>query len=577
MEFTNTDDANTWLLLHTDKGRAYYYNRALKKTQWELPTEGQVVDLTALAKQAQEQKSAQQQQQRRHSQQNKKKEESNNNNNTAKASPARSPSQGIDARASTHRRRGSIDIESYTDGQAEDDSNADASGGRVRTSSIASRRMPAANNTNNNWTKKGTATFGAGTTGDDIGECYYVNSESGETQWQRPDGYESEEEVDARNMQSTMLFDPTESIDVCFDAIGVLSVEAAEERKTAAETGRLVAVGQVQSRLENLLLLVQQVGTEVDWDELIMADDYALPRAVFESLPANVDYCTYQTRYVACQLFLLLSKLQPSILTNLVSGQWGASTTLVAHVEVGVGESRELTNKKKREESIVAYVQLLAAVLTECQEYGLAAEQLPSERLVKELFDIMAASSEELFFSIATALCALNMHMLPPDIDEGFEVDLRKDKPSMLLKIVAKYPKTEFLGEAVLHLLNQQHFPYDDEVLLKQLLKFMQSLFRYKATSEFMFTNDLMVLTDMMVLELTDLPPEDAMRWEYLRLLQLVIMRSPWAQSGNKYRAKDIHKVLDGIMQAHDATGVEPRVISLVQAVLTDCADLLTS
>jgi hypothetical protein len=492
MDFTNADDADTWLLLHTDKGRAYYYNRALKKTQWEEPKEGRVVDLTALAKQAQEQKSAQQEQQRRHSQQRDKpkkqpsdKNIDSNTSNAAPNSPARSPaSQGIESRtrASSHRRRGSVDIEAYSDTHADGSNNLDASpgaGGRVRTSSIASRRMPTAARGDNNWTKKCTATFGAGEAGDDTGEYYYVNSETGETQWQRPDGYESDAEVDERNVEATMLFDPTEPIDVCFDAIGVLSVEAAEERKTAMESGRLVAVGQVQSRLENLLLLVQRVGTEADWDELIMADSYALPRAVFESLPANVDYCTYQTRYVACQLFLLLSKLQPSILTNLVSGQWGASTALVAHIEVGIGESRELTNTKRREEAMTAYVQLLAAVLTECQDYGLALEQLPSDRLVKELFDIMAESAEELFFSVATALCALNMHMLPPDVDEGFEVDLRKDKPSMLLKIISKYPRTEFMGEAVLHMLNQQHFPYDDEVLLKQLLKFLQSLFRY--------------------------------------------------------------------------------------------------
>ena len=37
-----------------------------------------------------------------------------------------------------------------------------------------------------------------------------------------------------------------------------------------------------------------------------------------------------------------------------------------------------------------------------------------------------------------------------------------------------RHDKSEYFGEALLHLLNKQHYPYEKEVKLRQMLRFLQ-------------------------------------------------------------------------------------------------------
>lgn len=132
--------------------------------------------------------------------------------------------------------------------------------------------------------------------------------------------------------------------------------------------------------------------------------------------------------------------------------------------------------------------------------------------------------------------------------------------------------RAEFLGEALLHTLNEQAYPNADETQLQLCLTFICTLFADSATSSAFFSNDLRVLVDMVIRELNNLPPDDASRCDYLQVLRLVLEMSPWFPDG-RYRREDILAVLQAILEAgeHDS----PDAHAMTQGILFECAELL--
>ena len=121
---------------------------------------------------------------------------------------------------------------------------------------------------------------------------------------------------------------------------------------------------------------------------------------------------------------------------------------------------------------------------------------------------------------------------------------------------------SQFLSEAILHLLVEEHYPDIEEETLEQLLRMTQTLLDNSATPDFFLTNDLKVLVDIAILELTDLPPEHLARMGYLHMLRGVISKPAWARDAYKHRVEDAIKVLEDILGTLERMPDEVKVLA---------------
>ena len=170
------EEIHGWVCLKTEDGKPYYYNPDLNKTQWDPPEEG-FITLDDDEEEVEEEGSS----------------SDEDEANAAADHPYADPSSGYD------------DVPS-----------APASGSRAaavpRTSS--KRRVC-------RWEMKKTASFGAGH-GTDAGDVYYLNKETGETVWEKPDDYFDDSAADnLRKVES--LADITEETTLAegFDVLDI--------------------------------------------------------------------------------------------------------------------------------------------------------------------------------------------------------------------------------------------------------------------------------------------------------------------------------------------------------------------
>jgi hypothetical protein len=187
--------------------------------------------------------------------------------------------------------------------------------------------------------------------------------------------------------------------------------------------------------------------------------------------------------------------------------------------------------------------------------------------------------------------------------------------------------ENQHFGEALTWILNKQSAPYTNGPLLKQSLNALQDLFSDDSSSAYFYTNDLKVLVDIFVREITNLgtcallerqeccisltnilshilffvfndslppPPithypsptthhssrspdtKDVMRTDYLMTLSLLLNRSSWVEHG-RYRREDIAACLESILDVggDGVDGYEETALETVEIVLDECAAIL--
>ncbi|XP_041458098.1 NCK-interacting protein with SH3 domain-like [Lytechinus variegatus] len=105
----------------------------------------------------------------------------------------------------------------------------------------------------------------------------------------------------------------------------------------------------------------------------------------------------------------------------------------------------------------------------------------------------------------------------------AFNLHLRVPADSIVMKVLAEKRNTRSFGERIMLLINRGVDPVKmfDHCSDTQdsLLKFMADMFSSPATSDLFYSNDMKVLIDIIVRQITDLCPGDQMRTEYLSLI----------------------------------------------------------
>jgi len=121
-------------------------------------------------------------------------------------------------------------------------------------------------------------------------------------------------------------------------------------------------------------------------------------------------------------------------------------------------------------------------------------------------------------------------------------------------------------GENLILLLNRE----SETSLQLLILKLLYLVFNTKTTEEYFYTNDLHVLTDVILRNLLDLPAEDeamqALRHTYLRVLHPLLANSQLRREGMSYKAPEIRQVLRVLSGegGHHFAPSDPTTIRLV-------------
>jgi len=114
-----------------------------------------------------------------------------------------------------------------------------------------------------------------------------------------------------------------------------------------------------------------------------------------------------------------------------------------------------------------------------------------------------------------------------------------------VLKCLATHlDRYKTFGENLILLLNRE----SETSLQLLILKLLFLIFSTKSTSEYFYTNDLHVLTDVILRNLLDLPAEDeamkALRHTYLRVLHPLLANSQLSKPSMAYKAREILAVM---------------------------------
>jgi hypothetical protein len=129
-------------------------------------------------------------------------------------------------------------------------------------------------------------------------------------------------------------------------------------------------------------------------------------------------------------------------------------------------------------------------------------------------------------------------------------------------------------GENLILLLNRE----SETSLQLLILKLLYLVFATKSTAEYFYTNDLHVLTDVILRNLLDLPAENeamqALRHTYLRVLHPLLANSQLSKDGMSYKAREILAVMR-VLEGNSASSsfhfapADPTTVRLVQRCRT--------
>ena len=104
-------------------------------------------------------------------------------------------------------------------------------------------------------------------------------------------------------------------------------------------------------------------------------------------------------------------------------------------------------------------------------------------------------------------------------------------------------------------------------------LKMFEGLLATIETCNSMYTNDINVLVDVIIREVSNLPTMAELRSAYLRVLHLLLLNSEWAIKG-RYKRDEIYSMIKDVNNQGKAL-MGSNCIVTVEDILEDCLDML--
>ncbi|XP_065060332.1 NCK-interacting protein with SH3 domain-like [Rhopilema esculentum] len=144
---------------------------------------------------------------------------------------------------------------------------------------------------------------------------------------------------------------------------------------------------------------------------------------------------------------------------------------------------------------------------------------------------------DQIPYSLVSVLLSFNQHMKDPS-------------ENRVLKVISCRTDLKVFSEKLLLLVNRE----DDPVAIfdyhkpepTSILKMMQDIFSQKETSNIFFTNDLMVLIDIILRQFTDRCPGDKVRTQFLSLFYDIITNSNYRE--HRHRCNEFGECFTSIL-----------------------------
>ncbi|KDN38093.1 hypothetical protein K437DRAFT_259532 [Tilletiaria anomala UBC 951] len=262
-----------------------------------------------------------------------------------------------------------------------------------------------------------------------------------------------------------------------------------------------------------------------------------------------------------------------------VRSTFGSDATVSGRLSIPLGLTGSSTASRKV--SMQLRVRAVRLFYQVCKVQKLDSKELKTidATFINHLFDLVEATrdheDEEFNYRIILLLIALNEQYMVSSLSDnpssksfsGTTSSNGHPRPVNLvlnvLKVRLNASKT--FGENLIFILNRTSSRIDDDLCVQLLiLKLLYLLFTTKETTFYFYTNDLRVLVDIFIRELSDLPEEsESLRHTYLRVLQPLLANTQLCTY--PYKRKEIRHLLESQI-AHGRV----REISATTARLVD-------
>lgn len=202
------------------------------------------------------------------------------------------------------------------------------------------------------------------------------------------------------------------------------------------------------------------------------------------------------------------------------------------------------------------------------------------EQFVSHLFDLVEETrhyEDEAFnYLLIKLIVALNEQFMVSSISQlkakssqNADADAGGDSNVVVAILKSKLHVTKTFGENLIFMLNRASSSSAEDFCMQLLvLKLLYLLFTTRQTAHYFYTNDLKVLVDVFIRELTDLPEEsESLRHTYLRVLHPLLTNTQL--SSYPYKRPQIRRLLRSMIKDSLYRGeVSPTTRRLVQRCL---------
>ncbi|CAK5263316.1 unnamed protein product [Mycena citricolor] len=202
------------------------------------------------------------------------------------------------------------------------------------------------------------------------------------------------------------------------------------------------------------------------------------------------------------------------------------------------------------------------------------------DKFLDYLFDLVEQTrnmQDEVFnYSCIKLIVALNEQFMVASLPSESEKHHSDKHPSsssepanrVLRILMRRLGSSKTFGENMIFMLNRAEHTPEDLCMQLLVLKLLYLLFTTKGTSEYFYTNDLCVLVDVFLRELTDLDDDsESLRHTYLRVLHPLLTKTQLREI--PYKRPQIVLALEGLISNAGVRDINPTTRRLVERCLS--------
>ncbi|KIV99827.1 uncharacterized protein PV09_08497 [Verruconis gallopava] len=309
-----------------------------------------------------------------------------------------------------------------------------------------------------------------------------------------------------------------------------------------------------------------------------LQDEYDIAKCSYKLLDSPI--FTAHTEYVRRQcVYALLQEDEPAALHLLAAillcdGRANEETLFMLQQEGAFPRLVELVTEYNGREGEEQLHRMLLDIMYEMSRIQrLTWEDLSAvnDGFVISLFAITESlssdASDPYHYPVIRVLLVLNEQYMVLSASATADMPPITNRVLKALSVYSSRYKT--FGENLILLLNRE----SETSLQLLILKLLYLVFNTKSTAEYFYTNDLHVLTDVILRNLLDLPAENeamqALRHTYLRVLHPLLANSQLSKAGMSYKPREILTVLR-ILEGNTGNSLhfapsDPTTVRLVQ------------